>query len=120
MRQGASPETLNRDEIYLAQTPQSFLMDVLRDALTISDDATDEAALAEQAVPAVNGRGDPQSQRSPHPKIWLSLNVAGSAAGPSLLIGNGYDLHRCGRPAADFGGVTIPSKRGSSSTRTPM
>ena len=46
---GRIAETLNRDEIYLAQTPQAFLVDVLRDALTISDDATDEASLAEQA-----------------------------------------------------------------------
>jgi len=36
-------ETLPRDTIYLAQTPQAFRRDVLRDALASSGDATDEA-----------------------------------------------------------------------------
>ena len=46
---GRIAETLPRDEIYLAQTPQAFRVDVLRDALAMSADATDEASLAERA-----------------------------------------------------------------------
>ena len=46
-------ETLPRDRIYLAQTPQAFRTSVLRDALGLADDATDEAALAERAGYAV-------------------------------------------------------------------
>ncbi len=42
-------ETLPRDAIYLAQTPQAFRRDVLADALSRADDATDEAALVERA-----------------------------------------------------------------------
>jgi 2-C-methyl-D-erythritol 4-phosphate cytidylyltransferase/2-C-methyl-D-erythritol 2,4-cyclodiphosphate synthase len=42
-------ETLPRDTIYLAQTPQAFRRDVLREALERSDDATDEATLVERA-----------------------------------------------------------------------
>jgi len=42
-------ETLPRDTIYLAQTPQAFRRDVLAAALAVTADATDEAALAEQA-----------------------------------------------------------------------
>jgi 2-C-methyl-D-erythritol 4-phosphate cytidylyltransferase / 2-C-methyl-D-erythritol 2,4-cyclodiphosphate synthase len=46
-------ETLARETIYLAQTPQAFRRDVLREALAIAEregiDATDEAALAERA-----------------------------------------------------------------------
>jgi 2-C-methyl-D-erythritol 4-phosphate cytidylyltransferase / 2-C-methyl-D-erythritol 2,4-cyclodiphosphate synthase len=42
-------ETLPRDTIYLAQTPQAFRRGVLADALALRSDATDEAALAEQA-----------------------------------------------------------------------
>ncbi|HVZ24065.1 MAG TPA: IspD/TarI family cytidylyltransferase, partial [Vicinamibacterales bacterium] len=45
--------TLDRRTIFLAQTPQAFRRDVLRDALAIAGDATDEAALAEQAGHAV-------------------------------------------------------------------
>lgn len=42
-------ETLARDTIFLAQTPQAFRRAVLADALAQSADATDEAALAERA-----------------------------------------------------------------------
>ena len=43
--------TLPRETIFLAQTPQAFRRDVLRDALARGDgsDATDEATLAERA-----------------------------------------------------------------------
>ena len=54
--------TLPRDEIYLAQTPQAFRVSVLRDALAIADDATDEAALAERAGHPVRlVEGDPRN-----------------------------------------------------------
>ena len=46
------PETIPRETIYLAQTPQAFRRDVLRDALALGEngvEATDEAALAERA-----------------------------------------------------------------------
>ena len=46
-------DTLSRDTIYLAQTPQAFRRDVLASALAVIADATDEAALAEQAGHAV-------------------------------------------------------------------
>src|SRR6185295_14868775 len=38
-----------RDTIYLAQTPQAFQRHVLLDAMRGTDDATDEAMLAERA-----------------------------------------------------------------------
>ncbi len=42
-------ETIARETIYLAQTPQAFRRDVLSDALAQTIDATDEATLAERA-----------------------------------------------------------------------
>lgn len=42
-------ETIPRDTIFLAQTPQAFRRTVLADALKQADDATDEAVLAERA-----------------------------------------------------------------------
>src|SRR5437899_1996473 len=45
-------ETLPRETIFLAQAPQAFRRDVLRDALALGEqggDATDEAALVERA-----------------------------------------------------------------------
>ena len=46
-------ETIARETIYLAQTPQAFRRDVLSDALAQTIDATDEATLAERAGHAV-------------------------------------------------------------------
>jgi len=113
---GVIAETLPRDEIYLAQTPQAFRVDVLRDALTIPGDATDEAALAEQAGHAVRlVEGDARNL-----KITTADDLAlaerllgGSSAAPAMRIGNGYDLHRLveGRPLI-LGGVTIPFEKG--------
>jgi len=113
---GLIAETLNRDEIYLAQTPQAFLVDVLRDALTISDDATDEATLAEQAGHAVQVvEGDPRNLKITTPDdLALAERLLGvTAAVPALRIGNGYDLHRLvdGRPLV-LGGVTIQFEKG--------
>jgi 2-C-methyl-D-erythritol 4-phosphate cytidylyltransferase/2-C-methyl-D-erythritol 2,4-cyclodiphosphate synthase len=42
-------ETLARESIFLAQTPQAFRRSVLADALRLADEVTDEAALAERA-----------------------------------------------------------------------
>ena len=42
-------ETLPREAIVLAQTPQAFRRDILGDALASGEDATDEAALVERA-----------------------------------------------------------------------
>ena len=55
-------ETLPRESIFLAQTPQAFRRDILREAVALGRsgvEATDEAALAEQAghvVHIVTGR----------------------------------------------------------------
>src|SRR4029077_17723016 len=46
-------ETLSRESIYLAQTPQAFRREILREALALGNaggtDVTDEATLAERA-----------------------------------------------------------------------
>ena len=64
-RRSVVAETLPRETIFLAQTPQAFRRDVLRDALALGErdgvDATDEAALAERAGHA--GRGSSTARR---------------------------------------------------------
>jgi 2-C-methyl-D-erythritol 4-phosphate cytidylyltransferase/2-C-methyl-D-erythritol 2,4-cyclodiphosphate synthase len=103
-------ETLPREHVYLAQTPQAFRVDVLRDALAIAADATDEATLAERAghrVRLVEGEAT-------NVKITTSADLRAAertvaAGAPAVRIGQGYDLHRLGqdRPLV-LGGVTIP------------
>jgi 2-C-methyl-D-erythritol 4-phosphate cytidylyltransferase/2-C-methyl-D-erythritol 2,4-cyclodiphosphate synthase len=116
-RDGIITATLPREAIFLAQTPQAFRVAVLRDALAVADDATDEAALAEQAghhVRVVDG--DPRNLKVTTPDDLAMaerlLSDRGAGAVP-LRIGNGYDLHRlvAGRPLI-LGGVTIPFEKG--------
>ena len=114
-------ETLPRERIYLAQTPQAFRRAILGEAVALGRrgvEATDEAALAEHAghrVHIVNGEpsnvkittaGDLESARA------RTDRADGSTA--TARIGVGYDLHRLveGRPLI-LGGVTVPSDRGA-------
>jgi 2-C-methyl-D-erythritol 4-phosphate cytidylyltransferase/2-C-methyl-D-erythritol 2,4-cyclodiphosphate synthase len=109
--------TLPRDEIFLAQTPQAFRVHVLRDALAMVDDATDEAALAERAGHHVSVvEGDPRNLKVTTPddlELAERLLSTRHDAMPALRIGTGYDLHRlvAGRPLI-LGGVTIPFEKG--------
>ena len=116
-------ETIPRDSIYLAQTPQAFRRDVLAAAVAAGRTGaagTDEAALAEQAghkVHIVDGDpanvkittgGDLESARK-----QLEPSDRRAAEFRSHRVGVGYDLHKLveGRPLV-LGGVAIPWERG--------
>lgn len=118
-------DTLPRDEIFLAQTPQAFRVGVLRDALLRGEalaqagtltDATDEAMLAEAAGHHVHlVEGDPRNLKITTPDdLDIAERLLGAPSARSAIrIGNGYDLHRLvvGRPLI-LGGVTIPFEKG--------
>ncbi len=112
---GLVRETLPRDEVFLAQTPQAFRVDVLRAALAVQGEATDEAMLAERAgFPVRLVEGDPRNMKITAPgDLEAAERLAGAAGVAALRIGNGYDLHRLtpGRPLV-LGGLTIPHDRG--------
>src|SRR6478735_5381339 len=87
-------ETLPREEIWLAQTPQGFSRSVFEDALAAAArgvDATDDAMLAERAGHAV--RVVPGDERNV--KITTPDDLANVRAAVSGLprVGTGYDLH---------------------------
>jgi 2-C-methyl-D-erythritol 4-phosphate cytidylyltransferase/2-C-methyl-D-erythritol 2,4-cyclodiphosphate synthase len=113
-------ETLARETIYLAQTPQAFRRAVLRDALALASDATDEAALAERAghrVQIVSGEASNIKITTPA-DLAIAEAIArerDGAAKPARTgrAGIGYDLHRLveGRTLL-LGGVTVPFDRG--------
>jgi len=109
--------TLDRRTIFLAQTPQAFRRDVLRDALALSSDATDEASLAEQAghtVRIVEGEATNIKITTQEDLAMAeAINRAGGAPAGAARVGTGYDLHRLveGRLLI-LGGVTIPFDRG--------
>ena len=114
-------ETIPRDTIYLAQTPQGFRRDVLAQAVAAARsgiEATDEAALAERAGHPVHVvDGDPANI-----KITSAEDLEAARARLARTnkpartgrAGTGYDLHRLveGRPLV-IGGVTIASDRGA-------
>ncbi len=121
--------TLARESVFLAQTPQAFRRDVLRQAIDLGRhgaEVTDEAALAEQAGHCV--RLVESSPRNLKVTTIDDLAIAKAlmtttdtaeegGAGPravaAIRVGTGYDLHRLveGRPLI-LGGVLIPSDRG--------
>ena len=113
--EGRVIETLPREHVYLAQTPQAFRVGVLRDALAIAAEATDEAALAERAGHRVRlVEGEPANVKITTPgDLSAAERVVAAGAAPPIRIGQGYDLHRLvpGRPLI-LGGVTVPFDRG--------
>jgi 2-C-methyl-D-erythritol 4-phosphate cytidylyltransferase/2-C-methyl-D-erythritol 2,4-cyclodiphosphate synthase len=114
---GVITGTLPREEIYLAQTPQAFRTSVLKEALALGSDATDEAMLAEQAGhPVQIVEGDPRNMKITTPADLAMAERLLSISSPATVtmrIGNGYDLHRlvADRPLI-LGGVSIPFEKG--------
>ena len=109
--------TISRESIYLAQTPQAFTRAILADAVALGRsgvEATDEAALAEQAGHDVHVvEGDAENV-----KITTAADLARARhrLKPAAVsrAGTGYDLHRLveGRPLI-IGGVDIPFEKGA-------
>jgi len=113
---GVVAETLPRETIYLAQTPQAFRRAVLGEAIALGRAgaaATDEAMLAEQAGHPVHViPGD-----AANVKITTAADLEAARRDRSRAagrIGAGYDLHRLveGRPLI-LGGVRVPSPVGA-------
>jgi 2-C-methyl-D-erythritol 4-phosphate cytidylyltransferase/2-C-methyl-D-erythritol 2,4-cyclodiphosphate synthase len=110
-------ETVPRESIFLAQTPQGFRRDVLAAAIAMGRsgiEATDEAALAERAgypVHVVRGETANVKITTDEDLAAARRHVGVSTAG---RVGTGYDLHRLvdGRRLV-LAGVTIPSARGA-------
>ena len=118
---GRIVETIARETIYLAQTPQGFRRDVLAAAIAAGRsgaDGTDEAALAERAgytVHVVDGdAGNVKITTADDVEAARQRMGGGGSAAGLQRVGSGYDLHRLveGRPLV-IGGVTIPSDRGA-------
>ena len=116
---GVITETIARETIYLAQTPQGFRRDVLARAVALGRagaEATDEAALAERAgAPVHVVDGDPGNVKITTTEDLEAARrrLSGPAGSAVTRVGTGYDLHVlvAGRPLV-VGGVTLPSDRG--------
>ncbi len=107
-------ETIARETIWLAQTPQGFARPVLSDAVAAGVDsgaATDEAMLVERlGRPVEVVLGDERNLKVTTPD---DLETARRQIGIGPRVGTGYDLHRLveRRPLV-LAGVVIPFDRG--------
>jgi 2-C-methyl-D-erythritol 4-phosphate cytidylyltransferase / 2-C-methyl-D-erythritol 2,4-cyclodiphosphate synthase len=112
-------ETLPRETVYLAQTPQAFRRELLQAALEFAAregiEATDEATLVERAGHQVRlVTGEETNIKITVPEdLPIAGAIAGRSAPSAARAGVGYDIHRLveGRPLV-LGGVTIPFDRG--------
>lgn len=111
-------DTLPRETIFLAQTPQAFRRDVLALAMAASGDTTvtDEAMLVERAgfpVRLVDGEFENAKVTTAEDFAAAGLAAGVRRSAIAMRIGTGYDLHRLadGRPLV-LAGVCIPFERG--------
>ena len=112
-------ETLPRQEIWLAQTPQVFDRELIclahQRALLDGFDGTDDASLAEHmGVNVELVEGDPFNVKITRPEDLRYLStVMGTSTLPDIRIGYGYDVHRleAGRKLI-LGGIDIPFEKG--------
>ena len=114
-------ETIPRESIYLAQTPQGFRVEVLREAIALGQsgvEATDEAALAERAghvVHIVESSATNLKITTVDDLADARRRLTSESTRPMAeRVGTGYDLHRLveGRPLI-LGGVEIPADKGA-------
>ncbi|HTL44697.1 MAG TPA: 2-C-methyl-D-erythritol 4-phosphate cytidylyltransferase [Vicinamibacterales bacterium] len=118
VERGVIRETIPRDTIYLAQTPQGFRRDVLAAAVALGRsgvDATDEAALAERAgFPVHVVEGEPGNVKITTEDDLRAARQRPNGRTRTGRVGTGYDLHRLvpGRPLM-LAGIAIPNERGA-------
>jgi 2-C-methyl-D-erythritol 4-phosphate cytidylyltransferase/2-C-methyl-D-erythritol 2,4-cyclodiphosphate synthase len=107
-------DTLPREEIWLAQTPQAFRREVLATAVALGEagaEGTDEAVLAERAGHTVTVV--PGDARNIKITTAEDLTAARESLAWGPRVGTGFDLHRLvpGRPLV-LAGVNLPCDRG--------
>ena len=118
-------ETIPRDTVFLAQTPQGFRREVLAAAVALGRsgvDATDEASLAERAGHPVHVvEGDPGNVKITTADDLEARGAVRRRRGRSARVGTGYDLHRLveGRPLRHRRRARFRPTRARRRTRTP-
>jgi 2-C-methyl-D-erythritol 4-phosphate cytidylyltransferase/2-C-methyl-D-erythritol 2,4-cyclodiphosphate synthase len=108
--------TLERKQLWEAQTPQIFKSTIIKDAYKrITEDVTDDATLAEKAgykVKMYTG-SDKNIKITTSEDLSIAKSIAGM--GTSLRVGIGYDVHQLVSGRKLFlGGIEIPHSKGLS------
>jgi 2-C-methyl-D-erythritol 4-phosphate cytidylyltransferase/2-C-methyl-D-erythritol 2,4-cyclodiphosphate synthase len=106
-------ETVDREALWQAQTPQAVRLSLLRDAYAFvgKRDATDEASLLELAgIPVQLVEGSETNIKITRPDdLIIAEKIMQKSSSPSMRVGHGYDAHRFAEDRdLILGGVTIP------------
>jgi 2-C-methyl-D-erythritol 4-phosphate cytidylyltransferase/2-C-methyl-D-erythritol 2,4-cyclodiphosphate synthase len=115
---GTVLSTIDRQNVWQAQTPQAFRPTLLQRAYDEAgtDDATDEALLLERAgIPVFIVEGSERNMKITRPEDLRLAEIIMNdiPISPRLRIGHGFDAHRfiAGRPLV-LGGINIPHSKG--------
>jgi 2-C-methyl-D-erythritol 4-phosphate cytidylyltransferase/2-C-methyl-D-erythritol 2,4-cyclodiphosphate synthase len=110
--------TLNRNNLWQAQTPQCYKTEFIKKALkkfSKNKNATDESQLVEKlGIKTALVKSDYKNIKITTPEDLTAANAFCAQISPqNMRIGFGYDLHRMvsGRPFI-AGGITIPHSKG--------
>lgn len=112
--------TINRQELWQAQTPQMFKIGELKNAITKALEnayqVTDEASAMEYCqhpVIIVQGLAKNFKITLPEDLVNMQKMIVSSNTNTNLRIGQGYDVHQMveGRPLI-LGGIEIPFQKG--------
>ena len=100
-RDGAVTETVSRDGLWRAQTPQAFHLAALRSAYAAwpagAGEPTDDAAVMEAAGGRIAlASGDPRLMKLTYPEDFAMAERLVAPAAPRLRVGQGFDAHRFG------------------------
>lgn len=113
-------QTVEREGLWQAQTPQVFRTSLLKAAFARADQdgfvGTDEASLLEHGgwpVMVVEGSGTNLKITRPDDLLIAEALLMQQQPSPKMRIGHGFDAHRlvAGRPLI-LGGLTIPHELG--------
>jgi 2-C-methyl-D-erythritol 4-phosphate cytidylyltransferase/2-C-methyl-D-erythritol 2,4-cyclodiphosphate synthase len=101
-KEGLVSATIDRRDLYAAQTPQGFSYTAILEAHNAAresglPDFTDDAALAEWAgIPVRLVQGSPDNVKLTWPKdIEMADRRFSDMSFPDIRTGNGYDVHAC-------------------------
>lgn len=111
-------ETIARDRLWAAQTPQAFHFGAILAAhrAAVALELTDDAAVAERAgLPVALVAGDPENVKVTTEADLVRAERTMASGGGDVRVGNGFDVHRFAPgDHVMLCGVTVPHSAGLS------
>ena len=114
---GQIAETVDRETLWQAQTPQAARLSLLLEAYQVAEnqDVTDEASLLELAgIPVQLVEGSETNIKITRPDdLIIAEKIMQKDTSPSIRVGHGYDAHQFAENRdLVLGGITVPFEMG--------